>query len=155
MLFDIGNGAVLPETVGVFVGPVPVGTEPVPAGAACDVLFNVGYGAEVLETGRRVDCPVWRPEFVAVPTELTVPVGPIEKELLENGTGEIVPVPGKPVDNADPEAVAPVGFIDHVLLGKGKSAVLSETALVVGEPVPLAAVVGETPVPVGPKIDVL
>ena len=155
VLLDIGNGAVLPEIAGVFVRPVPVGTGPVPAGVACEVPFNVGYGAEVPETGRGVDPPVWRPEFVTVPAEPTVPVGPIEKELLESGNGGIVSVPGKPVDSTDPEAVAPVGFTDHVLLGKGKSAVLSETVLVVGNPVPLTAVVGETPVPVGLKIDVV
>lgn len=92
------------------------------------------------------------PDVVAV---AAVPVGPKDEVVLESGKGGAVPVLGKPVDKTDPGPVAPVGSTDHVLLGKGYGAVLPERDPVTEIPVPLTDVVGETPVPVEFKVDVV
>jgi hypothetical protein len=84
-----------------------------------------------------------------------VPVGPKDEVVLESGKGGAVPVLGKPVDKTDPGLVAPVGSTDHVLLGRGYGAVLPERDPVAKVPIPLTDVIGETPVPVGLKVDVV
>lgn len=153
---EIGKGALLPEDVGAdgtpVPGPVAVGTGPVPVGPTEDVRFDTGYGAEPSETGGKVPGPVELPDVVAV---AAVPVGAKDEVVLESGKGGAVPVLGKPVDKTDPGPVAPVGSTDHVLLGKGYGAVLPERDPVAEIPVPLTDVVGENPVPVGLKVDVV